>query len=845
MKTKKHRLENKAITGLILGGLVLIGGIALIGNLLFGSLAEKSIEIALGILGVLTKYVLSAVLVFFNLLASICILVINNFILLDPFNELNIASTLWEFFKNISYVVLVFLSLWTGFQFILNRDDEARRLLIGILIIAFLINFTYLLAKEFFMFFWYLTKSVLDIVDSTFIVDSTLNNNQRTTTNFGETIYLTLSFYVGKKGQEIAEKISDEFSQIEVNKPANEQLIANASFLIINLFQLVMAFAGSAIMGIFAALAFGKFFVISFLVGVLPLACIAYLLPNQKNYFHQWWQMFLTWNVNILILIVLITIGIYLFASTTSDPSNFYNLFINNFQPQSNSSIFTSLNNISASLPYILVFSLRFLVIVVYYAIIINLSLRLGGSFATAGYNFIRLSWTGTGSYLANLGKSLATTPLSKLGGPLTKMADKLSARGPAGALVGKRIRGLGESLQKPTKKKAEETAREIYKALQNKGASLEEITQTANKLKGGVAQEFAKILAEEKSPDEIFKIFANSENLRKNEVARKILCRRKLNCALDLIMKEDLASRQQAILRLAQGLDFTQVDLGQFQDLLKNIGFDDKSSKELIISLAANLSDRNKRNFYANPKNLNALKEAGGNYVLQQARENIKQTATFRAFRSGLGKALETLGIQDPEIKKEILEEFENDYLSGGITSESFPKNNEEFVRKVKESLESMSKALSQYGDSESLEEKIKKDEEKLKTLENLASKPYSHLRTEVEEKILREIGNQYGNLDEGIKKEINKLKQELQEQREQLSQSQKYKGLQSTLSEIESKQKEQNIQEQVNKILSDTQSVLSQPITTPVRREEEETREAVKQVLQEFQQKSEKEQK
>lgn len=653
------QIHNK---GIVWAPLIAIAALGILGWFAVTNWSAEILNLILSLLNALAAVILPAVYQFFNILAQFAALIINSFIVLNPFSGITVAPLLWEFFKNISYVVLVFLSLWAGFQFILSREDEARRLLIGILIVAFLINFTFVLAKEFFMFFWYLTKNVLSLIGNVYSIDNNIDRS-----NFGEILYASLSFLIGKQGQDIGNKIFEEIRAIapSTNDP---RLTEQTVLLSFNLFFLIMSFIGSALMLIFAGIAFGKFFIISFLVGVLPLACIAYLLPNQKGHFDQWWKLFFTWNINILVLIVLIMIGIFLFASPDSI-NNLSQIFLANLKE--NNSIFGNLGDTASTLAIAISLSLRFFIIAVYYGIVILVALKMGGQFAEAGYNFAKWSWTKTGSLISDQAKNLAAGPLNRLGDKMNDVANKLAQYGPTGALLAKRIRSAAKTLQKPAKEHDKEIAEEMWEAVKNK--SPEEIARAADKLRGGTLNEFAELISKNKSADEIFKIFTQSERLQEDIKARKTLCKEKLDCALDSIMKPE--EREKAMQLLAQRLDFTKTNLRDFESIFSQLNIGDAEKRQLYQVLTSYL--RNPNNFFAHPTNLSILRNANLDSILQDPKnqETIMKTPTYHLFSDTLNKILDDLGITDSEIRKTIKDEYLSEYRKGKINDEELEK--------------------------------------------------------------------------------------------------------------------------------------------------------------------------
>jgi hypothetical protein len=154
-----------AIVWWLIGGgaaLGLLGGIAAYFGI--GKLTGAVANFFIGAVNFLLDLLLPTISGFFDFLSKVAAVVINNFLAVNIFGTESLAAVLWETFKNIAYVALVFLSLLAGFQFILNRDDQARRMLFGIIIVALLINFTFLLARVFSETMIYITINLLKTV---------------------------------------------------------------------------------------------------------------------------------------------------------------------------------------------------------------------------------------------------------------------------------------------------------------------------------------------------------------------------------------------------------------------------------------------------------------------------------------------------------------------------------------------------------------------------------------------------------------------------------------------------------------------------------------------------------
>jgi hypothetical protein len=69
--------------------------------------------------------------------------------MLDPFEgKPPIVETLWNVLKNFSYILLVFSALLAAYDWLFGREDQAKRAIFNIIIVALVINFTFVLIEE-------------------------------------------------------------------------------------------------------------------------------------------------------------------------------------------------------------------------------------------------------------------------------------------------------------------------------------------------------------------------------------------------------------------------------------------------------------------------------------------------------------------------------------------------------------------------------------------------------------------------------------------------------------------------------------------------------------------------
>jgi hypothetical protein len=664
----------------------LIGGLALGGLAAWYFLRGGLVGIALDILNLISYVVLPITDFFFRILSQLAATLINVFISLNPFADYGAASILWEFFKNIAYVVIVFLALIAGFEWILNREDAARRLLLGLLLIAFLINFTFVLAKEIFMAIWYLQIGILQ----------SANLGGEKDSQFGSLLYAALSIV---PPTEVANKIVNELSP-RIAQQAQEQGAGAGS---VHNIQVAINISGrllgiflnaiySIIMWMFAGIAIGRFLILSFLVGVLPLACVAYTTPWYKSKWDEWWKMFFTWNVNILILIPLILIGIALIATQGSfNEVKIQELFLNPVTTR-------PFGTLTGDAALIIAIVIRSIFIALYFCFVVVVALTWGGRAADYGYRFGKWLWGSVvGGALLWAGKEFAGKPvLDKLGSGLEKLGDTLARTpgwlgGPLRSL-GVRVKDLGEGLRKPVKKDIEAQAKAIWEQIKDK--SPEEIAQIIQRYPAALQKEIAKLAENEKDEDELLQVAANLnlQQLAKTGVLKN-LCGKKLRCQLTrLVTAQTIEERASALAGLVQELNWRTANLSHLNKVLTNAGVTkEEERRQLITNLLPDYISREaSRSFWGNLQNLRELQNMGRGDIIRANIGRIAGSLSYRTAREGANEVAKQLGVNEQIVVDIFTTYFLQGTLDEKLQEWSTEEGFEKFLDEVNQRLAS-----------------------------------------------------------------------------------------------------------------------------------------------------------
>jgi flagellar motility protein MotE (MotC chaperone) len=665
-----------AIVWWLIGGgaaLGLLGGIAAYFGI--GKLTGAVANFFIGAVNFLLDLLLPTISGFFDFLSKVAAVVINNFLAVNIFGTESLAAVLWETFKNIAYVALVFLSLLAGFQFILNRDDQARRMLFGIIIVALLINFTFLLARVFSETMIYITINLL----------KTVHPNPEAVTSIGQShlgniLYTSLNILTISGVKEQLQNIKHDLGvSVSADEVPPTEIEKNAIKLFALLFELFINAVIALIMWMIAGLSIGRYIVLSFLVGVLPAVCIAYTLPSTSNYFQRWWNYFLNFNIAIPILVVLLIIGIGLTVAIGQSLP-----FIKGGDPREfhGSVEIFGINNIN-SLIFILNYVMRLSFLVAYYVGVVVIALRLGGSFASYAYRSFNWITLTTGGAIAGFVQKHGGRVL---GGGLETLGKKMSGNTTPiiGGLIrkaGRTLQDTGERLKKPRSEEVKEDVRGIWESVKDKSPS--EIINTAIKLRGDHFRTFVEFMSKELDADTLWKIYQDPQfrsKLLKDKQALKIFSKglngipALLNEAQSLY-KEEKVDQANNLIQQAQSKFATSGLSGQmsvdelislYNRLYSEAGLRDANerAKEAVSNLILAMNRRQRTNFltYNTPKN---LKDKLGDKNYAPLVEFQKDTPTYKALRGQLEDRLYTPDL-DPKQREELIKRLLESYARG-----------------------------------------------------------------------------------------------------------------------------------------------------------------------------------
>ncbi len=255
---------------------------------------------------------------------------------LDPFgdneterfknlNMPNPVAILWSILVNISSIFLVFFALAAAFQYLFGEDALAKRNLFYILLIALLIQFSYLFVEQAFKLTFALEKGL-----------SGGASNQ-----IGSII--AASFWLVKP-DEAFEGLASNVVNVLSNASAGDKNVSFVKWAFVQLLQnIALAFLQFIALVVLIALAIlfvARYLMIVVLTGLAPLAITSIAIPQFKGalgnitakfqFFDRWFNLLISWLLIIpvivlgLLICTIIAKGFFLGSAPASLVGNFF-----------------------------------------------------------------------------------------------------------------------------------------------------------------------------------------------------------------------------------------------------------------------------------------------------------------------------------------------------------------------------------------------------------------------------------------------------------------------------------------------------------------------------------------
>jgi hypothetical protein len=409
---------------------------------------------------VLIFQVIHSILWFLNWLLAVIVDLVSN---LNPFYKVNNqdppVKEIWSILVYFSYIIIVFSALLAAYEWLFGNDVSAKRLIFNLIIVALIINFTYVLAKEAFE----IVKKIEDGLVGKSIQDMSNPNNK---IGVGTFIFNSLwQFDLYGALKEIFSSHYQEKNLIEKFKNISVSiLLGGLSGAVALLFPPLVPFAilagvgsimlnkynldpnqwlGEVFTSIFivltdmvmfiilfvlAVLYVMRYIIIIFLVGVSSIAVASLAFPrfekiealrniaSRYNFFDTWLNEFVRWLLVIPIFVILVILGNTLKTNTLGQIS----------LDQTNQSLNTIIQ-------FVIVLALLSGWYIMSLVVANQLSGRMGKSASVTATGFL----TGIGGLAAagiGLGASRLFAPaISKMGKFLENTGDKLVSMGGPG----------------------------------------------------------------------------------------------------------------------------------------------------------------------------------------------------------------------------------------------------------------------------------------------------------------------------------------------------------------------------------------------------------------------------
>jgi hypothetical protein len=216
-----------------------------------------------------------------------------------PINAPSPIGVIWNILRNFAYIILVFSALSAGFSWLFNDERSSSKLIFNIIIVALLINFSFVLVKESFL------------VVKSFESGITGNNS-------------------GQIGNIIAASLWQRDPLAMITESSNlfiQQDNSNSNKVLMYLFQsvgyvfvVVLDMIIFTVLIVTAVLFAYRYIIMIFLAGTSPIAFVSLTFPEFKTpglsditsefkIFNKWLGYFTNWLLVVPIFIILVILG--------------------------------------------------------------------------------------------------------------------------------------------------------------------------------------------------------------------------------------------------------------------------------------------------------------------------------------------------------------------------------------------------------------------------------------------------------------------------------------------------------------------------------------------------------
>lgn len=256
------------------------------------------------------------------LLDSLVAIIVDWVSLLSPFREGTIGdqkispvAVIWNIFKNFSYILIVFSTLLAGFKILFEQEGVAYRLIFTILIVAFIINFSFILVKEAYLMVDRLEKGLTGGCPPN--ATSPQEEQKCNSKKLGSLIMA--SMWQKHDPLKLIQEAAKQIWSGQEGEGFSKLLIDALVVFFTNLFLLILAFIMFIILIITLTLVIARYFFILFYAATSSLAIATLVIPESKGTFAEltkgmrqfdnWLNGFIKWLLVVPLFVIMVIIG--------------------------------------------------------------------------------------------------------------------------------------------------------------------------------------------------------------------------------------------------------------------------------------------------------------------------------------------------------------------------------------------------------------------------------------------------------------------------------------------------------------------------------------------------------
>jgi hypothetical protein len=252
------------------------------GHLVATGLGEQAVKFSGSVIIDALGWVSVLLLQFFNLILGLGGVVLNLVVgytvvhMADNIKAIGVIDNAWQTIRDVANIGFIFILLYASIQLILGIGKDVQRLIVNIIIVAVLINFS--------LFF---TKLVIDV--SNVMAVTFYGAMAPEALDVGSADLLDFDTDLSKKAG-LANSMMEPLKLNSIFDAVKTPALDSNSLIIIGVAGSILALVAAFVFFAISIMLIIRFVVLIFVMILSPIAFMAMILPALNKYSKQWWQ---------------------------------------------------------------------------------------------------------------------------------------------------------------------------------------------------------------------------------------------------------------------------------------------------------------------------------------------------------------------------------------------------------------------------------------------------------------------------------------------------------------------------------------------------------------------------